>query len=108
MITVPVADLGRATTVYRALLGVEPHTEQPFFVGFRPAGGPEVGLDPHGDVEAGPVTYWATDDLEAAVAALVMAGATAERSPHDVGGARVATVRDVDGHLIGLYQPAAP
>jgi catechol 2,3-dioxygenase-like lactoylglutathione lyase family enzyme len=106
-ITVPVADLDAATALYRTLLGVEPYAEQPFHVGFRPPGGPEIGLDPHGDVAAGPIVYWHTDDLDAAVAALLAAGASAERSPHDVGGgAKIATVRDTDGHLIGLFQPA--
>ncbi|MEU4561445.1 glyoxalase [Actinoplanes sp. NPDC023936] len=104
-IIVPVADLDRAKVVYQTLLGVEPYVDQPFYVGFRPPGAPEVGLDPHGDVTAGPIVHWSTDDIETAVGALIVAGGSAERSPHDVGGALIATVRDADGHLIGLYQP---
>ncbi|BBH66981.1 hypothetical protein ACTI_36660 [Actinoplanes sp. OR16] len=105
-ITVPVADLPAATAFYRTLLGVEPYAEHGYYVGFRPPGAPEIGLDPHGDVAAGPIVYWRTDDITTAVAALVVAGASEERSPHDVGqGALIATVRDTDGHLIGLFQP---
>jgi predicted enzyme related to lactoylglutathione lyase len=106
-ITVPVTDLDAAKSLYRTLLGTDPYVDQPYYVGFRPEDAPEVGLDPHGDVAAGPITYWHTADLAASMAALTAAGATPERSPHDVGdGALIATVRDADGHLIGLYQAA--
>lgn len=106
-ITVPVKDLDSAKSLYRTLLGIDPYMDQPYYVGFRPAGSPEVGLDPHGDVSAGPVTYWHTGDLETSLAALLAAGATTERSPHGVGdGARIATVRDTEGHLIGLFEGA--
>ena len=105
-ITVPVADLVKSKEFYQALLGVEPSAEHGYHIAFRPPGAPEVSLDPHGDVAAGPIVYWRTDDIAAAVAALVEAGASEERSPHEVGqGAQMATVRDTEGHLIGLYQP---
>src|SRR5882757_3376769 len=104
-ITVPVKDLAAATALYRALLGTDPYLEQPYYVGFRPDGSPEVGLDPHGDVNAGPITYYHVADIEASVAELSSLGATTERSPRDVGGgALTATLRDVDGNLIGLFQ----
>ncbi|BEL08982.1 VOC family protein [Actinoplanes sichuanensis] len=104
-ITVPVTDLEAAKSLYSTLLGIDPYVDQPYYAGFRPPDAPEVGLDPHGDVAAGPVTYWHTDDLDATLAALITAGATEERSPHEVGdGARRATVRDTDGHLIGLFE----
>lgn len=107
-ITVPVKDLDAAKALYRTLLGVEPYVDQPYYVGFRPEGAPEIGLDPHGDVAAGPITYWHTGNLEATLETLLAAGATIERSPHDVGnGDMIATVRDVDGHLFGLFQAAA-
>jgi predicted enzyme related to lactoylglutathione lyase len=107
-VTVPVRDLEAAKSLYSVLLGVEPYVDQPYYAGFRPEGAPEVGLDPHGDVAAGPVTYGETEDLDATLAALIAAGATEERSPHEVGdGDRLATVRDSDGHLIGLFEGAA-
>ena len=106
-ITYPVKDLEAAKTLYTSLLGVQPYVEQPYYVGFRPAEGPEIGLDPNGHAQGltGPVTYWHTDDINAAVAALIAAGAQEEQSVRDVGGgALTATVRDADGNVTGLYQ----
>jgi predicted enzyme related to lactoylglutathione lyase len=107
-ITVPVKDLDAATALYTALLGTEPYLAQPFYVGFRPAGSPEIGLDPHGDIDAGPVTSFVVDDLEQAIASLTELGASTERSPRDVGGgARIATLRDTDGNRFGLFSGPA-
>ncbi|MEV6846820.1 VOC family protein [Actinoplanes sp. NPDC051411] len=104
-ITVPVKDLQAATKLYTALLGTGPYIDQAYYVGFRPEDAPEVGLDPHGDVTAGPITYYHVDDIEASIAELTDLGATTERSPRDVGGGSLtATVRDADGNLIGLFQ----
>lgn len=105
-ITVPVSDLGAATALYTALLGTKPYVEQPYYVGFRPEGAPEVGLDPNGHAagSTGPITYWAVDDLAAAVAELVAAGATEKQPVRQVGGGvSTATVADADGNVIGLY-----
>jgi predicted enzyme related to lactoylglutathione lyase len=107
-ITVPVKDLQAATKLYTTLLGTGPYIDQPYYVGFRPEDSPEIGLDPHGDVTAGPVTYYHVDDIEASIAGLIDLGATTERSPRDVGGGSLtATVRDADGNLIGLFQAPA-
>jgi predicted enzyme related to lactoylglutathione lyase len=104
-ITVPVKDLDAATKLYRTLLGVDPYMESPYYVGFRPEGSPEVGLNPHGDVAAGPITYYHVADIEAAVGELTGAGATVEQKPTDVGGGGLtATLRDGDGNIIGLFQ----
>jgi predicted enzyme related to lactoylglutathione lyase len=103
-ITVPVKDLDAAKAMYTRLLGAEPYADAPYYVGFRPEGGPELGLDPHGDVAAGPVVYWQVDDIKAEVESLVAAGATEERSIHDVGGPLIATLLDADGNRFGLYQ----
>jgi len=51
-ITVPVKDLEAATALYTTLLGVDPYMASPYYVGFRPEGSPEVGLNPHGDLSA--------------------------------------------------------
>jgi predicted enzyme related to lactoylglutathione lyase len=105
-ITVPVTDLGAATALYTTLLGVKPYVEQPYYVGFRPEGAPEVGLDPNGHASGstGPITYWHVDDIAAAVAELVAAGATEKQAARPVGGgASTATVVDADGNVIGLY-----
>jgi predicted enzyme related to lactoylglutathione lyase len=107
-ITVPVKDLQAATKLYTTLLGTGPYIDQPYYVGFRPEDSPEIGLDPHGDVTAGPVTYYHVDDIEASIAGLIDLGATTERSPRDVGGGSLtATLRDADGNLIGLFQAPA-
>ena len=43
----PVKDLAQAKTLYRTLLGVEPYTDEAYYVGFR-VGDQEIGLDPQG------------------------------------------------------------
>jgi predicted enzyme related to lactoylglutathione lyase len=91
--------------VYAALLG-QPHTDQPYYVGFN-VDGQEVGLNPHGHQQGmtGPVGYWQVDDVTAAVDALVAAGGEAKGEPQDVGGGTlIATVTDADGNPIGLIQ----
>jgi predicted enzyme related to lactoylglutathione lyase len=106
-ITIPVRDLGAATALYTTLLGVKPYVDQPYYVGFRPEGAPEVGLDPNGHAQGltGPITYWRVDDVKAALATLTEAGATEQQPVRDVGGGHLtASVRDTDGNVIGLYQ----
>ncbi|WP_433302718.1 VOC family protein [Actinoplanes sp. CA-030573] len=106
-ITVPVKDLEAATALYGKLLGVDPYMSSPYYVGFRPEGSPEIGLNPHGDIAAGPITYFHVADINATVAELTAAGATVEQEPRDVGGGGLtAHLRDGDGNLIGLFQGA--
>ena len=104
-ITVPVKDLEAATALYSKLLGTEPYMSSPYYVGFRPEGSPEIGLNPNGDVSAGPITYYQVADIKATVTELAAAGATVEQEPRDVGGGGLtAHLRDGDGNLIGLFQ----
>jgi predicted enzyme related to lactoylglutathione lyase len=106
-ITIPVQDLAAAKALYTGLLGTEPYMDQPYYVGFRPADTPEIGLAPGGDVAAGPITYYHVADIEAAVTDLTAEGATVEQKPSDVGGGGLtATLRDGDGNIIGLFQGA--
>jgi predicted enzyme related to lactoylglutathione lyase len=105
----PVKDLARATTFYRALLGVAPYTEAPYYVGFS-AGGQDVGLDPNGHAAGltGPLAYWAVGDLDGCLTMLLAGGAVVVQPVRDVGGGRrVASVRDADGNVIGLVQTAS-
>ncbi|RKS74112.1 putative enzyme related to lactoylglutathione lyase [Motilibacter peucedani] len=100
----PVDDLAAAKAFYTRLLGVEPHTDQPYYVGYS-VDGTEIGLDPHGHAQGhtGAVAYWDVDDLEAAVASLVEAGGKVLVPAREVGGGMsVATVTDADGNLVGL------
>lgn len=104
----PVRDLEAAKTLFVALLGTEPHTDQPYYVGFSTTG-PELGLDPNGHASGltGPVPHWKVADIAATLAALVAAGATEEQAPRDVGGGNlVARVVDANGNQVGLIQPA--
>jgi predicted enzyme related to lactoylglutathione lyase len=104
----PVRDLAKAKAVYRELLGVEPYADEPYYVGFR-VGDQELGLDPngHGKGMTGPVGYWDVDDIISTLKALLEAGAEAQQEITDVGGGKlIATVKDADGNVIGLVQPA--
>lgn len=104
-----VSDLASAKAIQAALLGVEPHTDQPYYVGFN-VSGVEVGLAPMqpGQAWAPPVANWATDDLDGAIARLQEAGATLNGEPRQVApGVRVALLNDKDGNPLGLIESAA-
>lgn len=102
----PVSDLAKAKAVYAALLGVEPQTDSPYYVGFD-AEGQHIGLVPGGGPQGmtTPVAYWHVDDIEAKVAEVTAAGAVVKEAAHEVGGGRlVATFTDPDGNVLGLIQ----
>jgi predicted enzyme related to lactoylglutathione lyase len=102
----PVSDLPAAKTVYTALLGVPPETDESYYVGFE-TGGQHIGLVPNGGPQAmtSPVAYWHVPDIEAKLAEVTAAGATLKDPVRDVGGGRlVATVADPDGNVLGLLQ----
>lgn len=102
----PVADLAAAKSVFTTLLGTEPHTDEPYYVGYS-VGGQEIALDPSGHRKGltGATPYWPVDDLEGALAALVEAGATVRQPATAVGGGRtVAVLADADGNMVGLMQ----
>ena len=99
-LVIPVSDLDAAKAVYTALLG-DPHTDTPYYVGYN-VDGFEVALAP-GDVSGGPVAYADVEDLEAARATLLAAGATERGAAQQVGpGSRVCVLADADGNPIGL------
>jgi predicted enzyme related to lactoylglutathione lyase len=55
----------------------------------------------------GPVAYWNVDDIKSSVKALLDAGAEEAEDVKDVGGGKLtAMVKDADGNVIGLIQPA--
>ncbi len=104
----PVTDINGAKALYTALLGVEPAMDQPYYVGYR-VGDQDIGLDPNGHRQgmSGPVAYWHVDDIAARVEALIASGAAMIQEAKDVGGGKlVATLKDADGNVIGLVQPA--
>ena len=93
-----------AKAVYAALLGVPPQTDGAYYVGFQ-AEGQHIGLVPGRGPQGmtSPVAYWHVPDLEAKLAGVTAADATAKE--HDIGGGSpVATVTDPDGNVLGLLQ----
>jgi predicted enzyme related to lactoylglutathione lyase len=104
----PVSDLAAAKAVYTALLGIEPQADAPYYVGYDVAG-QQIGLVPGGGPQGmtSPVAYWHVPDIEAKLAEVTAAGASAKEPPRDVGGGRlVATFADPDGNVLGLIQDA--
>ncbi len=104
----PVRDLAQAKTAFGTLLGVAPSMDAAYYVGFT-VGDLNVGLDPHGHSKGltGPVAYWTVEDIEAKLQKLVDAGATVHQAPSDAGGGSlIASVKDADGNIVGLIQPA--
>jgi predicted enzyme related to lactoylglutathione lyase len=102
----PVRDLTRAKTLFSRLLGA-PAWDESYYVGFE-VGGQHIGLDPGGHARGmtGPVGYWHVDDINASLKALLDAGAQLVQEVRDVaGGKLIASVRDLDGNVIGLLQP---
>jgi predicted enzyme related to lactoylglutathione lyase len=102
----PVSDLEAAKAVYTALLGVPPHADAPYYVGYE-AEGQHIGLVPGGGPQGmtSPVAYWHVTDIEAKLAEVTAAGATVNEPARDVGGGRlVATITDPDGNILGLLQ----
>jgi predicted enzyme related to lactoylglutathione lyase len=107
-ITYPVRDLAKAKALYGELLGVEPYMDQPYYVAFS-AAGQDVGLDPQGHQKGmtAPIPYWHVADIQASLKTLLGAGAEIVQDPTDVGeGNLIATVKDADGNVTGLFQAA--
>lgn len=100
-----VSDLEGAKSIHRALLGTEPHTDQPYYVGFH-VDGVEIGLTPRSpDSRIVPVAHIRVPDIQTALEQARKAGATIVDEPRDVGGGNlVATVSDSDGTVLGLVQ----
>src|SRR5260370_17419367 len=86
----PVSDLAKAKPVYTALLGMPPQADSAYYVGYE-AAGQHIGLVPGGGQQGmtSPVAYWPLPDIEAKLAQVAAAGATAKESPHDGGGGRL-------------------
>lgn len=99
----PVKDIAQAKAQFTALLGVEPYVDSPYYVGFK-VGDQDIGLDPNGH-KAGTTVYYHADDIKKSLQWLLDAGAQVLQEINDVGGGRlIASVKDVDGNIIGLIQ----
>ena len=100
----PVTDVAKSKPVYTALLGMEPTSDAPYYVGYE-AEGQQIGLVPGGGGQTSPVAYWHVAEISAKLAEVTAAGATVKDAPRDVGSGRlVATFRDPDGNVLGLIQ----
>jgi predicted enzyme related to lactoylglutathione lyase len=101
----PVKDLPKAKALFKKLLGVEPHADYPGYIGFG-VGDQEIGLVPYGQQE-GATAFYHVDDIRRNLQLLVESGAQVLQEVKDVGGGRlVASVKDVDGNIIGLIKDA--
>ena len=99
----PAKDMASAKTLFKALLGVEPYIDGPYYAGFR-TGDLEIGLDPNGR-SAGPIAYWDVEDIGASLQLLMDAGGETVQDVKDVGGGLlIATVKDAAGSTLGLRQ----
>ena len=97
----PVSDVATAKAVYAALLGVEPQTDDSYYVGFE-AAGQHIGLVPGGGPQAmtSPVAYWHVPDIEAKLAEVTAAGATVKEP-------RTTSVAAACGHRHGPRRQCA-
>lgn len=101
----PVEDTENAKALFTSLLGVEPSTDEPYYVGYD-LGEQQIGLDPNGH-EHGMTPYYHVDDIEASLQSLLDAGAQTEQEVEDIGGGGLsAVVKDQAGNIIGLRQDA--
>jgi len=103
-----VSDLAQAKAWYRAILGIAPYFDEPFYVGFN-VGGFELGLDPDisrvGPGVGGVVAYGGVQNADQALARLLGLGAAQHAAVQDVGdGIRVAAVKDPFGNVFGIIE----
>ncbi len=104
----PVKDVAQAKMVFSKLLGVEPYVDSAYYVGYK-VGDLEVGLDPNGHQAGmtGPIGYYMVTDIQKSLQIFLDAGGQIQQAVKDVGGGLlIASVKDADGNVIGLRQPA--
>jgi predicted enzyme related to lactoylglutathione lyase/uncharacterized damage-inducible protein DinB len=109
------ADVPVARAWYADLLGAEPYFVKDEYVEWRVGPhGHELGIldlkyaPRHG--QGGSVTYWQVDDVDGALADLIVRGATVHEDVRDFGGGyRGAVVIDPFGNTLGIMQrPSVP
>jgi len=106
------ADLNNLLPFYRDVLGLKVAIQSPRFVVLGEPGSPTVGLGTHSEVRGrnpDPARHMiglATDDLVADWKRLKAAGVEFVEDPTDYDTVSIATLRDPEGNLIQLVQPA--
>jgi predicted enzyme related to lactoylglutathione lyase len=99
----PVKDITQAKKLFGKLLGVEPYSDQPYYVGFK-IDDQDIGLVPN-NPEAGMTAFYHVDDIKQSLQILLDAGAQSIQDIKNVGGGRlIASAKDKDGNIIGLIQ----
>jgi|SRR4051812_33944701 predicted enzyme related to lactoylglutathione lyase len=99
----PVRDMTQAKILFSKLLQVEPYADQPYYVGFK-IDDQDIGLVPNNS-EAGVTAFFHVDDIKSSLQILLDSGAKIIQDIKNVGGGRlIASVKDVDGNVIGLVQ----
>ncbi len=99
----PVKDITKAKVLFRELLGVEPYSDAPYYVGFK-VGNQDIGLVPNSQNE-GMTAFYHVDDIKKDLKLLLDAEAKTIQEIKDVGGGRlIASVKDENGNIIGLIQ----
>ena len=73
----PVKDVMQTKTVFHKLLGVEPYSDEPYYVGFK-VGDQDIGLVPNGQ-SAGMTAFYHVDDIKNSLQILLDAGAEISR-----------------------------
>jgi predicted enzyme related to lactoylglutathione lyase len=102
----PVKDITRSKKLFTRLLKVEPIMDEPYYVGYK-VGNQDIGLDPNGYSQGitGPIGYYHVSDIKKSLQILLDAGAKVLQDVRDVGGGKlIASVKDLEGNLIGLIQ----
>jgi predicted enzyme related to lactoylglutathione lyase len=102
--TYPTPDPAKGKAWYSQVLGCGPYFDEPFYVGFS-VGGFEPGLIPDGEPgAAGVQAFWGVPDAAAELARLEGLGAQVHEPVKDVGGIKVASVRDPFGNLFSIIE----
>jgi predicted enzyme related to lactoylglutathione lyase len=99
----PVEDVMKAKTVFQKFLGVEPYSDQPYYVGFK-VDDQDVGFIPKSP-GAAMTAFYHVDDIKKDLQIFLDSGAEIVQDIKNVGGERlIASVKDKDNNIIGLIQ----
>jgi len=105
-------DLNNLLPFYRDVLGLKVVVQTSGFVVLGDGNGTTLGLGTHSEVKgraSDPYRHmigFASDDLDADVLRLEAAGVEFIEQPTDYDGLRIAALRDPEGNVIQLFQPA--
>jgi predicted enzyme related to lactoylglutathione lyase len=107
---IPAPDPPVAAEFYRQVFGWTVEARQSSMA-FEDGSGHVIGhfvsdRDVVGD--AGIIPYIYVDDLEATLEAVLAGGGQLAREPHGEGDLRVATIRDVAGNVVGIWEHVGP